>query len=611
MNQHVEELFGYTREELIDQPVEMLVPERFRGGHGRHRDGFFLSPEKRSMGGGRDLTARRKDGSEFPVEIGLNPIQTVEGRFAIGSVSDITARKQSEDAVRAAHDAAESANLTKSEFLANMSHELRTPLNSVIGFSTLLLKNKDARFAEKDLEFLGRIRSNGEHLLSLINDVLDISKVEAGQMEIVTESVQLAPLVDDVVRHLVISARARGLTLAADTPADLEPVQADALRFKQVLINLTGNALKFTHQGGVTIRVLSEDGRRPSAVEVVDTGVGIPNDKLAAIFDAFRQADASTTRDYGGTGLGLTISRSFCRLMGFELEVESQPGIGSVFRIGLSAPSPAPTARDGGTSRQRMVGASRAPTKTAVSRLDGRRILVVDDDEAARVLLGGQLEELGCVVETLSNGPEALARARTWVPDLVTVDLMMPGMSGLELINRLRADEATANIPVVVISFVAEEKRRELDHVAGVLNKPVDLRSLKQILHETVHDGGRVLIVEDDADARELLVNYLREAGCRPFEAENGAVALERLDAVKPDLILLDLMMPLMDGFAFLEQLRRIEAYRAIPVVVVTAKDLSTAEQVQLAGLTIKIIPKGGDTRAALHEITARLARAE
>ena len=336
VNDRVEELFGYAAGELDGQCVDVLLPERLREQHPAQRAAFFAAPERRAMGGGRYLPARRKDGTEFPVEVGLNPIRIPEEQAALVSIVDVTVRKRLDDALTAKQAAAEAANRAKSEFLANMSHELRTPLNSIIGFSNVLLKNKHGHLGSGDLRYLTRVRDNGLHLLGLINEILDLSRIEVGQLELHLASVDPVHLVRATVEELQGDAAERGLFLRYEESASRDPIDADPQRLKQVVINLVGNAVKFTREGGVTVRVPAWPGtRRAAAIEVVDTGIGIPEDAQARVFEAFQQVDATTSREFGGTGLGLAISHELCERMGFSLEVESAVGRGSTFRIRL------------------------------------------------------------------------------------------------------------------------------------------------------------------------------------------------------------------------------------------------------------------------------------
>ena len=350
--------------------------------------------------------------------------------------------------LRRSRDAAEEASRTKSEFLATMSHELRTPLNSVIGFANLLKKNRAGNLSDQDLQYLGRISDNGTHLLGLINDILDVSKIEAGKMEVRPVPTDLAPLIRETVSQLGGQATERHVELRAETPPGLGSVEVDPARLKQVLINLIGNGLKFTEQGSITVRLVADGAGRPTRIDVVDTGIGIPADRLEAIFDAFTQAETTTERRFGGTGLGLTISRSLLRLMGADLKVTSVVGAGSTFSIVLPKGSAEAEAGVGGA---------------------GPLILVVDDDVHTRQLLSAILDVEGYRSTTAHDGRDALAALGTEFPRLILLDLKMPVMNGRDFLKALRGDPRYAEVPVVVVTSLDLDDP-ELEGISAEVN---------------------------------------------------------------------------------------------------------------------------------------------
>jgi len=562
-------------------------------------------------------------------ELFFNPIREAMGITGVAVFSkDVTARRRTQLALRMAKEEAERANQAKSQFLANMSHELRTPLNSVIGFTNILRKNRSGALEEKELGFLERISANGRHLLDLINEVLDLAKIEAGRMELEIQATDLGELIRETLGQMEGQVREKDLTLKARIPEGLRALETDPGKVRQVLINLVGNAVKFTEEGEIFVEVdRSADGDAPSVIRVRDTGIGIPEERLQAIFEAFQQADGTTTRRFGGTGLGLTISRSLCQLMGFDLKVESTVGKGSVFSILLT------DVPDGGRRAEaelmeealRPIESSRpdprmrdvqpapalpeAPESSALEEEGTHRVLVIDDDPDSRALLSHFLEDLGCLVRTAASAGEGLHRAKAWNPDLITLDLMMPGVSGWEALKRFKDDPDLRNIPVVIISVMAGEG--EFSNLVGavdLLTKPVAREDLFRVLDRNLPpDRDRVvLLVEDDPDTQTVMESYLDEAGLDVVLASNGREAEERLERMRPDIILLDLMMPEMDGMTFLNRLRERRKEISIPVVICTGKELSLDEKNRLRAQASGIVVKGKGFEKDLKEILSR-----
>ncbi|TVP57087.1 MAG: response regulator [Gemmatimonadales bacterium] len=574
---------------------------------------WFRSCYDRALAGTRFTAVReeRVDGQVRTFDLYFNPIEGAKGgpSGVVVFSRDVTRRRKVEEALRRAKKDAEEASRTKSQFLANMSHELRTPLNSIIGFANILLKKHGESMEDRERGYMERILVNGKHLLTLINEILDLSKIEAGRMELQIESVDLRRLVRETVSQLESQVSGTKVDLRWEVEGDPAPFRTDLGKLKQVLINLVANALKFTEEGSVTLRVCTEaDGRTPARIEVQDTGIGIPQDRLDAIFHAFQQADSGTARRFGGTGLGLTISRSLCTLMGYELEVESEVGEGSSFSIRLVPGD------EGGESRLEALDAPPTarwsggrPVEPA-QVLEGRKVLVVDDEADSRDLLTHYLQDLGCRVITAADGVEGLEVARRESPDLITVDLMMPRMSGWELLRAIREDAVLRGTPVVVISIVAEEGGGQVLGAVDLLDKPVDRDELARILSRNLTEGsGRVLVVEDNPDARLLLTRYLREAGLQVDGVSNGKDALEHLSRHPVDLVILDLMMPEMDGFTLLGRMRESKELTRIPVVVLTAKDLAAEEARLLDEHGVRVIQKGAEVEGHLRSVLDRM----
>lgn len=519
----------------------------------------------RALAGARFAEARTLilGGEERVFDLFFNPIQSAEGSTGVVVFSkDITRRIRAEDALRDAKEEAEAANTAKSQFLANMSHELRTPLNSVIGFANILLKDRWKHLEPQEVSYLERILANGKHLLALINEVLDLSKIEAGRMELEEAEVALEALVAETLEGMEAQVRGRPVALVAEVPQGLRPVRTDAGKLKQVLINLAGNALKFTERGRVQVTVEADEGGTPSRIHVQDTGIGIPGERLGAIFEAFQQSDGSTSRRYGGTGLGLTISRSMCRLLGFDLDVRSEVGKGSVFTIDLRPGVP----RGQGDARQST------PLVEDLG-ITGRTVLVVDDQAEVREVLARHLESVGCRALTAADGVTGLELARQEHPDLIALDLIMPEVSGWEILRAVKEDPMLHETPVMVVSVMAGDGRGRFRGAMDLLEKPVGRDPfLARVVRALTRPHPRVLVVEDEADTRLLLRRLLWDEGAELWEARHGDEALEILPRCSPHLILLDLQMPVMDGFEFLQRVREHRSYRDVPVIVLTGR---------------------------------------
>ena len=518
--------------------------------------------------------------------------------------AEIAERRRAQEELSHAKEGAESASRAKSQFLANMSHELRTPLNSVIGFANILLKNKGGNFHAEDLAFLGRIAANGKHLLELINQVLDLSKIEARRVEVETSMVALDQLIGSIISQFEPQLHDRPIKLTAQLPAHLALLETDVGKLKQILINLIGNGVKFIEQGSVTVRVTAEENTgRPVRIDVTDTGIGISPDRLAAIFEAFQQADPSTTRKYGGTGLGLTISKALCELMGYRLDVVSEAGRGSTFSIVLAEHPTGPGVAVHPAALREARGFSAAEAALEVSRhiraleasepLRNKLVLVIDDETDSRLLLTHLIEQFGCHVVAADGGELGLRMARDMRPDLITLDLLMPHMDGREVLRRLKSDPDLRDIPVIVVSVIAREKRGTVLGAVEMLQKPVSREDLLRVI--SLIPRTRILVVEDNEDDRRLFAAHLEGRATELRMAANGREALAALETFTPNLILLDLMMPGMDGMMFLDTIRRDPRMWHIPVFIVTAKELTADEARRLGAEAQAVLKKAED----------------
>lgn len=569
----------------------------------------------------------------FPVSITYNPIITQEQQLDgfVVSVKDITLRKQTESQRDEAMAKAEQANRVKSEFIANMSHELRTPMNSIIGFTRRLISKVGDQLSEQHLDALVTVDRNAKHLLGLINDILDLSKIEAGKMELNNSRFDLVRVVEEVLSQTAPLLDHRPLQMNRDVCEEPLWVDGDRVKMVQVVTNLISNAIKYTERGIVTVRL--ESDKNSAVLEVVDTGVGIREEDRQHLFQKFSQLDGSSTRQVGGTGLGLFITAQYIAMHGGTIDVESEYGRGSTFRVTLPLASRA--LGDTGHHSTALLDHQRAATQgdaargetemsaaesTGVACLQGRpaaaaaanslTVLCVDDDLDTRRFLQMTLEDYGFRVITADGYDAALALAKACRPDLVCLDMKMSGKGGADVMEAFGADDTLKHLPVIVVSGESAEQVSESgvteDDIRAFVHKPIDPNHLVNHIHTALASRlESVLLVEDNEDTLRLFTESFEEHGTRVYRAGNGMEALDILQSCRPSAIVTDLTMPVMGGVQFLEMLQKDEQLSSIPVIVLTARSLATESRESLSNLCQHIFTKGRDSTA--HILVAAL----
>jgi signal transduction histidine kinase/DNA-binding response OmpR family regulator len=537
---------------------------------------------------------------EETIQARVDDIQRVDDRLA----DEVRERKLMESLLAhnvkiadEARDRAEEANRTKSEFLANMSHELRTPLNAIIGYSEILEEDAADQGQDSLINDIKKIRNAGKHLLSLINDVLDLAKIESGKVDLYLESFDVNKMVKDVVDTLQPTCEKNNNKMVINCPDNIGLMRSDFTKVRQSLFNLLSNASKFTHNGEVKLTVEQQiikaktgESQKFLHFIVQDTGIGMKPEHCKKLFQAFSQADSSTTRKYGGTGLGLAITQNFINMMGGEVMVESEYGVGSTFILRLPQ-----IAHQVATKAEEFDESTATVSSILINPLHTKTVLVIDDNHHDRKFLHRYLTGEGYNVVVAVNGKQGLQMAKEIVPDMITLDVMMPEMDGWETLVALKNDPFLVNIPVVMSSIIEDRHLAQTLGAVDYLSKPVDKERLIKVVDKHIARSARgpILVIEDDPDTLEITCGFLVQAGWSIQAAENSREAIEIIEKSPPMLILLDLMMPEMDGFEVIKKLRYHPQWQLIPIIVITSVELSTSEYAQLSKQVQNIFQKG------------------
>ena len=612
INSYMEKLTGEKLNEDIHYRdlVRLFIEKGLLQLEGQNSEAWIeerLEARKKVTGFEEQTMPPARDGRSFQMSSGRLPDKTFIQIF-----TDVTDLKQREielenivNELNIAKEQADGANKAKSQFLANMSHELRTPLNAVIGLTEMLKEDAEDDGNDDYLEPLERIHGASKHLLNLINDVLDLSKIEAGKVELYNENFSLPALLEEVADTSRTLVEQKNNQLLLNIEPGIAFINADVTRTKQIVLNLISNAAKFCENGKISINVKSKKSSKKRLIEidVKDSGIGMTQEQIDKLFHAFTQADASTTRKYGGTGLGLTIVQNLAKLMGGDVSVKSELGKGTTFKVTIQDIEVEKTS---GVDAEDLESLNR---QTAlVSKKDGKStILVIDDDPTIRDLMTRHLEKNNFSVLQALDGAQGIKMAREYKPDAITLDILMPEMDGWSVLRTLKADKEVSHIPVVMASIIDEKKKGFSLGAADYLSKPVErdrlIGSISKLLGGK--SGKVILIVEDNEDLRFTVKEALTSADNMVLEASNGKEALDVLNdktSQSPDLILLDLMMPKMNGFEFLEAYRT-QFEKQVPVIVITGADLDENDKKFLSSETSRILEKSSmsDTGIADH----------
>jgi PAS domain S-box-containing protein len=585
-NAAAEQMFGFTKAELLGKSLIPIMPPHLRDAHTAGLQRYLMTGQRQlSHWHNIELPGYTRDGREFPLEVSFSLLEASDKKFLTGVLRDITERKRVEGALHQAREAAEAATQAKSVFLANMSHELRTPMNAIIGFTRLVMRRSQDVLPQRQYENLEKILMSAEHLMTLINDILDLSKIEAGHMEVHPGSFSLETVVDVCLHTLEPMVLSEHIRLVKDIDAALPLLATDQDKVQQILMNLLSNAVKFTRAGTITVAAWHHDGVLTMAV--TDTGIGIPAEALEHIFEEFRQVDSSTTRQYGGTGLGLAISRRLAQLLGGDITVQSTVEVGSTFTVTLPLHYAA-------VSLGTRVATIPAPEESLSLPESDKILLAIDDDPDVIYLLRENLAEAGYRVVGATSAEEGLQQARVLHPLAITLDILMPHKDGWQLLHELKTDATTRDIPIIVLSVV---DNKALGYQLGAFDyllKPFDREAILAALTRIPPQHGRLLVVDDDVQIVDLVRQCLEGEPYEVVAAADGQEALEAIAQHRPDILLLDLLMPRLDGFAVIERLRQDAQYHQLPIIVLTAKTLTAPEYARIEQSVRTVIQKQG-----------------
>ncbi|SDH91143.1 PAS domain S-box-containing protein [Pseudomonas benzenivorans] len=596
VNQQAEQMFGYQREELLGQPVEMLLPKDLRHGHLAFRRGYQDNPEPRRMGSNRDLFGQHRDGRLIPLEVGLSPIRSGEDTLVQAVIIDISERKAAEQRLRDQAEQLVLANRYKSEFLANMSHELRTPLNSILILSDQLRQNSAGNLTAKQAKHADIVHRAGSDLLQLINSVLDLAKVESGRMQIKLEPLNMQEMLVELDASMRPMAELKGLHLRTQLETGVpRAIYSDRVRLHQILRNLLSNSLKFTEQGEVSLTVACEpygrdDGREQLSFSVRDSGIGIAPEQHEQIFQAFQQIDGSTSRRFGGTGLGLAITRKLVEALEGEISLESAPGQGSCFTVRLPVQVLAEVAGEAEGERPQRSGT-------------GPTVLIVEDDGNFASVIIDEAHAHGFSCVHCRTGVQALDLLQRERFSAVILDILLPDISGWQLFRRLRSQVSHRGTPVHIISCVPQPADWDEDGTRYLV-KPIARADLEQVFVELQHAGQvapqSLLLVEDVEVEREHYRGHLQQLGFAVVTSANAVEARSAYAERNFAALVIDLDLPDQDGFELLESLDRQRPLNGTRVVINTGVDVTQQALQRLRRYSAVVVRKHGEDLQAL-----------